>query len=130
MRAILIKVVWGVFSVLVALFIFALTPFREQFGRFEVFPGIPLIVLGLVVVVLAATLNMNTLLKCFLVVAGASAIGWPSSLFLHNFLYYYYPTEPVTYILFFLVFPLSFAIGAIGSIAVGLISLLHRSANE
>ena len=108
------------------LLIFPLTPFGEHSGRFELFPGIPLIVFGSALVILAAMLHTNVVLKIFLIAAGASAIGWPSSLFLHSFLFQYFPTEPVTYVLFFYVFPLTFAISTIGSLIAGLLLFFRR----
>jgi hypothetical protein len=127
MRSILVRVCWAVFAILLALLIFALTPLRDRFsGRFELFPGIPLILFGISLVILTVRLRTKTVLKVFMIATGASAIGWPSSLFLHSFLYRYYPTEPITYVLFFFVFPFTFAIGVLGSISTGLISVFHH----
>ena len=127
MSAVFIKGCWAILAGLILLLIVPLTPFGAHSGRFELFPGIPLIVLGAALVILAAMLHTNALLlKIFLIAAGASAIGWPSSLFLHSFLFQYFPTEPVTYVLFFFVFPLTFAISTIGSLITGLLLFFHR----
>jgi hypothetical protein len=124
------RLIWGVwtaFAVLIGLFAVELTPLRNLFSRrFETTPGIPLILAGIVLVVLVLRARMNTILKSFLIAAGASAIGWPGSLFLHSFLYRYFPTEPVTYILFFFVFPGLFVIGSIGALATGFLLLYER----
>jgi hypothetical protein len=126
MKSILIRICWVVFAVIVVLFIFSLTPLRDRLsGSFEIFPGIPFILLGIALIVIAIASKMHIILKVFLIVTGASAIGWPGSLFLHNFLYQYFPTEPVTYILFFMVFPVTFIIGGAGSIVTGLIARVH-----
>jgi membrane protein DedA with SNARE-associated domain len=77
-------------------------------------------------VILSAILHANALLRIFLIAAGVSAIGWPSSLFLHGYLFQYFPTEPVTYVLFFYIFPLSFVISTIGSFIVGLLLFFRR----
>ena len=124
--AVFLKVCWVILAGLILLLILQLPPFWVLSGRFELFPGIPLIVLGSALVILAAMLNTNIILKIFLIAAGASAIGWPSSLFLHSFLFQYFPFEPVTYVLFFFVFPLTFAIGTIGSLITGLLLFFHR----
>jgi hypothetical protein len=124
--AVFLKVCWAILACLILLLIVPLIPLGKHSGRFELFPGIPLIVFGIMLVILAAMLKMNTLLKVFLIAAGASAIGWPSSLFLHSFLFQYFPTEPVTYVLFFFVFPLTFAISTIGSLITGLLLVFHR----
>lgn len=127
MRSKSVLVCWVVFAALIAVLILVLTPLREFFSwRFELFPGIPLISLGITLVILTATLRTKRVWKGFMITTGASAIGWPSSLFLHGYIYRYYPTEPVTYILFFFVFPLTFILGALGSITVGLVMLLHH----
>ena len=126
MSAVFLKVCWVILAGLILILIFPLTLFGVYSGRFELFPGIPLIVLGTALVILAAMLHTNAILKIFLIAAGASAIGWPSSLFLHSFLFQYFPTEPVTYVLFFFVFPLTFAISTIGSLITGLLLFFHR----
>ncbi len=126
MNAVFLKVCWAILAGLVLLLILQLPLFGIHSGRFELFPGIPLIVLGAALVILAAMLHTNAILKIFLIAAGASAIGWPSSLFLHSFLFQYFPFEPVTYVLFFFVFPLTFAISTIGSLITGLLLFFHR----
>ena len=94
------KVCWGVFGVLVGLFVVAVTP------------------LG-VLLILAAVTRIRMLLKSFLLGTGASAVGWPVSLYLHGVLIRFFPTEPFTYILFFFVFMSAFIIGAVGTILIG-----------
>ena len=126
MSAVFIKVCWAILAGLILLLIVPLTPFGAHSGRFELFPGIPLIGFGSALVILAAMLHTNVVLKIFLIAAGASAIGWPSSLFLHSFLFQYFPTEPVTYVLFFFVFPLTFTISTIGSLIAGLLLFFRR----
>lgn len=118
MRSVLVGVCWAIFVVFISLLILALTPVRQFFeGVPKLFGGILLILLGISLAVLTARVITNSVLKGFMIATGVAVIGWPTSLFLHGFLYLYYPTEPVTYVLFFFVFPLIFAIGAIGVIS-------------
>jgi hypothetical protein len=125
-NAVFVKVCWAILAGLVLLLIIPLTPLGQYSGRFELFPGIPLIAFGIALVIMAAIQKTNTILKFFLIATGASAIGWPSSLFLHSFLFQYFPTEPVTYVLFFYVFPMTFVISTIGSLITGLFLVFHR----
>ena len=126
MNAVFLIVCWAILAGLILLLVFPLTPWGVYSGRFELFPGIPLIVLGSALVILSAIQRMNVILKIFLIAAGASAIGWPSSLFLHSFLFQYFPTEPVTYVLFFYVFPMTFVISMIGSLIAGLLLFFRQ----
>ncbi len=112
------KVCWGVFGVLVGLFVLTVTPLgglihlRGEFKGFVV----PLGILGVGLLILVAVTRMSVLLKIFLLGTGASAVGWPVSLYLHSFLIRFFPTEPFTYILFFFVFTPAFIIGTAGTI--------------
>jgi hypothetical protein len=127
MKSKLFVTCWLIFVFLVALFVFALTPLRQLSSlSFELFPGIPLIVAGVALVVFVAVRPVKPVLKGFMITAGVSAVGWPSSLFLHNFLYSYFPTEPVTYILFFIIFPLTFVIGALGTIITTVVLIVRH----
>ncbi len=125
-NTVFLRVCWAILAGLVLLLIVPLTPWGVYSGRFELFPGIPLIVLGAALIILVAILRTNAILKFFLIAAGVSAIGWPFSLFLHSFLFQYFPTEPVTYVLFFYVFPLTFVTSTIGSFIVGLLLFFRR----
>ncbi len=114
------KVCWGVFGVLVGLFVLTVTPLgglihlRGEFKGFVV----PLGILGAVLLVIVIITRMSVLLKSFLLGTGISAVGWPISIYLHNILIRFFPTEPFTYILFFFVFTPAFIIGAAGTIII------------
>ena len=101
------KVAWGVFSVLVGLFVVAVSPLKDllhisgDFRNFVPYLG----VLGALLVASAVAARINKLLRSFLITAGASALGWPISLYLHNLLISFFPTEPVTYVLVFFILP-------------------------
>ena len=116
-----IQVCWGVFVVLVGLFVVAVTPLGgliHLHGDFRYFV-VPLGLLGVVLLILVAVTRISMPLKSFLLGTGTSAVGWPVSLYLHGVLIRFYPTEPFTYILFFFVFTPAFIIGAAGTIIIG-----------
>jgi ABC-type branched-subunit amino acid transport system permease subunit len=77
-------------------------------------------VLGLSLVILTGLTGMSRVLKSFLITAGASALGWPISLYLHNLLIRSFPTEPVTYLLVFFVLPITFLAGVLGAAVIGI----------
>jgi hypothetical protein len=124
----LIKCCWIVFVLLLGLFIFVLSPLRELAGLQWDFSNavFPLGILGALLAVLVAVTRMGLLLKGFLLATGISAAGWPISLFLHGILFNFFPSEPFTYILLFFICIPAFIIGAIGSIALGIKSLVDK----
>ena len=79
-----------------------------------------LAVLGVPLVILAIITKMSSMLRIFLITAGASASGWLISLNLHDLLALFFPTEPVTYILVFFVLPVTFLIGVLGATVIGI----------
>lgn len=122
----LTKICWGVFGGLLGLFIVAVSPLRELIhldGDFRDFV-VPFGVLGTALIALAVITRMSLALKSFLLTMGASAAGWPVSLYLHSVLIHLFPTEPFTYILFFFVFTPTFIVGATGAIIFGIKQLL------
>ena len=122
MRKLAANAGWGALLGLMTLFVLALTPLRDSLpGGFVIFPGIPMMILGILLALASVAQKEKALLKGLLIAAGISAAGWPASLLLHRFLYNYFPSEAVTYILFFLVFPFTFVIAAAGSIIYGAI---------
>lgn len=121
-----IKISWTIYFLLIALFVLALSPLKEILhisGDFRDF--IPYIgILGLLLVVITIMAKQGKLLRAFLVTTGVSALGWPISLYLHEILYRYFPTEPVTYILVFFILPITFLIGASGTVVIGIKQLI------
>jgi hypothetical protein len=59
--------------------------------------------------------------KSFFILTGVSALGWPVSLYLHDLLIKFFPTEPVTYVLVFYVLPFAFVAGVLGTIITGIL---------
>lgn len=119
-----------VFGVLIGLFLVAVTPLAgllQLHGDFRNFT-LPLGVLGLALVILTLKTRMSLRLKVFLLANGISATGWAASLYLHNFLTQFFPTEPVTYILFFYVFTPAFIVSSAGVLVIAIRQML--SANK
>ena len=116
-----LKFCWLLFAALIVLFIVAapLNGLLRIGGDFRSFV-LPLGIMGASVVVLAALTKMNKWLRFFFILTGASALGWPFSLYLNRLLINFFPNEPVTYVMFFFVFPLTFIAGVIGTIITGI----------
>jgi hypothetical protein len=120
------KVCWGVFGVLAGLFVVTVIPLGGLIHRHREFKDlvVSLGLLGAALLILAAVTRMTVLLKSFLLGTGASAVGWPASLYLHSVLIHFFPTEPFTYILFFFIFTPAFIIGVAGTIIIGIKQLV------
>ena len=117
---------WALLGIMVGLVLIVVSPLMEllqipgDLRDYVIYPG----VLGGALVILAIITRMSGLLRGFLITAGASALGWPISLYLHNLLFRFFPTEPVTFILFFFILPVTFLIGVLGAIVIGIKQLV------
>jgi hypothetical protein len=117
-----IIVCWVLLGIMAGLVLSVVSPLRELLH----IPGdlsnyvTPLGVLGALLVVLATITKMSRVLRSFLITAGASAFGWPISLYIHDLLFPLFPTEGVTYVMVFFILPITFLIGVIGAIAIGI----------
>jgi hypothetical protein len=127
------KLLWSIFWATVAVFVVVLgTIFVGMplgaylfFAILAVFLG-----LGVTLLVLAARAKLKKMLKAFLLLTGASAVGLPVFAVLHNavyalFIYFFgqgfwggIGDEPVFFILAVIVSPIAFLVGAIGSIVL------------
>jgi hypothetical protein len=117
---------WIILFLIVGLVAITVSPLRDLFHI-----GWDLSNIGLLLGVLGALLLLSTvfngmprLLQVFLCAAGASGLCWPLDLYLHSILFPLFPTEPVTYIVAFIVLPITFIIGVIGAIVTGLVRLM------
>jgi hypothetical protein len=81
-------------------------------------------VMGVLLVILASTTRTSRLLKSSMIIAGASALGWPISVYIHDLIFPFFPNEDVTFILVFLVLPVTFLVGTLGAIVVGIKQLV------
>jgi hypothetical protein len=128
------KLIWSIFWALVGVFVLVVgmmfigMPLNGYvlFALLAVFLG-----LGVTLLVLAARAKLSKMLKAFLLLSGASAVGLPVFTVLHNLVYalfiYFFGQgfwggigdEPVFFILAVIVSPIAFLVGAIGSIVLG-----------
>ena len=127
---------WFIFWALIAVFIvivclFFVPPFRDLLAGSELFliPIVVFFLLGVALIVLALREKVAGMLKKFLLLTGASSVGFFVSILLHNAIYglfiYFFGAdfwnggdEPFFFILALIVFPLGFLVGAVGSIVL------------
>ena len=119
-------VCWVLLGIMVGLVLIVVSPLREllqihgDLSDYVIHLG----VLGVSLVILAIMTRMSRVLRSFLITAGASALGWPISLYLHDLLIRFFPSEPVTYVLVFFVLPVTFLAGVLGAIVIGIKQLV------
>jgi len=127
------KLIWSVFWALVGipvLIVIVLVgtrfpPFGQLVGGFAVnlVPAVGLVFIGLGVTLIILTVKTRDggMLKKFLLVTGASAVGLPVFGILHNVVSALLNTEePVFFIIAIIVCPIGFIVGAIGSIVLAI----------
>ena len=131
------KLIWSIFWALVGVFvviasIFFIPAFIPAFRGsiflwFIAISGAVFTLLGVALIFLTVKEKVGGTLKKFLILTGASAIGIPVSIFLHNAIYglfiYWFGAEfwnggdePFFFIMAIFVCPTGFLVGAIGSI--------------
>lgn len=123
-----------VIAVLIAAYFFFPGPVSARRGLFPAVAVLAVIfaLLGIALIVLAARVKADRMLKVFLILTGSAATGVVLCVILHNVLYglliYCFgddfwdrvgvPDEPVFFILALFVCPALFCVGAIGSIVL------------
>jgi len=120
------KLCWLLLGVMVGLVAVVVSPLREVLhvrGDLSNYVT-PLGILGVPLVILSNITRMGRLLRIVLITTGVSAMGWPISLYMHDLLSRWFPSEPVTYILVFYVLPTTFIAGVVGATAIGIKQLL------
>lgn len=130
MQKISIIACWVLLGAMVCLIALVVSPLRDVLNISGDLSNaaLPLGIMGMLLVILSLVTKMSRLLRSFLIAAGVSAFGWPFSLYLHNLLSRFFPTEPVTYLLVFYILPVTFIIGTIGAIVIGIQPLVSRKA--
>ena len=122
----------GVFVVVVCLF--AIPAARELLMGllFLIISGVVFCLLGIALIVLTVKQKVGGLVKKFLLLTGASAVGIPNSAILHNAIYALFilwqgegfwdriglGDEPFFFIIAIIVCPIGFLVGVVGSIVL------------
>ncbi|MFC2059479.1 hypothetical protein ACFLTZ_00355 [Chloroflexota bacterium] len=132
------KLSWAIFWALVGVFIvivcvFSIPLFRDLLRDFPflIISGALLLSLGTTFLVLTIKGKTKGIFKWFLLLTGASAIGIPLSVILHNAIYGLFilwfgadiwngGDEPFFFIMALFVCPAAFLVGAIGSIVLAI----------
>jgi hypothetical protein len=135
-----LKSVWVIFWVMVLFFVIIacmILGFVPSAGSFSfgliIFPAFVIFVgLGVTLIVLTVKTKVTGLLKAFLLLTGASAVGLPVFSVLHNLVYALFirffgadfwgeiGDEPVFFILAVIVCPIGYLVGAVGSIVIAI----------
>ena len=135
------KLLRSVFWALVGVFVVMVCIFAIPAAR-ELLMGLPFIVvsgavfglLGIALIVFTVKQRMGGLVEKFLLLTGASAVGIPASIFLHNAVYglfiYWFGAdfwnggdEPFFFVMAVIVCPLGFLVGVVGNIVL---AVKHR----
>ena len=133
------KLTWPIFWALVGVFIVIVSVFFIFRDLLRGFPflgvsGAIFLLLGVALIYLTVKEKVGGMLKKFLILTGASAIGIPVSIFLHNAVYGLFihffgadfwdridlGDEPFFFIMAIFVCPLGFLVGAVGSIVLAI----------
>jgi hypothetical protein len=119
---------WTLLIAMVGLVLITVSPLRSVFNiRWDLSNlGLPLGGLGAALLVVMILSKMNGLLKVFMLIAGISGVCWPLNLYLHSLLINFHPNEPFTFIVAFVVLPLTFLIGTTGALIIGIRQLVSR----
>ncbi len=115
------KLVWSVFWALVGVFVIAvsMTFIPLPVGFFAA--GGVLVLLSVVLLFLTVKTKVGGILKLFLLLTGASTVGLPVSIFLHNAVGGLFNIEePVFFIMAIFVCPIGFLVGAVGTIVLAI----------
>ena len=125
------KLIWSIFWALVGVFVIVVgIIFIGSFIEAEEPPmfyivllsagGVVLIGLGVALLVLTVKAKVRGMLKGFLLLTGASVVGFPIFAILHNVVGGLLNIEePVFFIMATMVCPIGFVVGAVGTIVLG-----------
>ena len=129
MKMLILKIIcWTLLLAITGLVLVTVSPLRSLFDIWWDLGnlGLPLGGLGAALLVVTILSKMNRLLKAFMLVAGTSAVCWPLNLYLHSLLIKSFPNEPFTFVMAFMILPLTFLTGAIGSLVIGFKQMILR----
>ena len=136
------KLIWSIFWALVGMFVviastLVIPAVRELLMGFLflIISGVIFLLLGVALIFFTVKEKVGGALKKFLILTGASAIGIPVSIFLHNAIYglfiYWFGAdfwdrigpggdEPFFFIMAIFVCPIGFLVGTVGSIVLAI----------
>ena len=135
------KLSWPIFWALVGVFVviasvFSIPAFRELLMGFIflIISGVVFLLLGVALIVLTVKEKVGGMAKKFFILTGASAVGLPVFVILHNAIYGLFihffgadfwdrigmGDEPFFFFMAILVCPIGFLVGAIGSIVLAI----------
>ena len=136
------KFSWSIFWALVAISvviasIFAVAAnvpaFRELLDGFPfiIISGAAFFLLGVALIVLTVKERVQGILKIFLILTGASAVGLPVFVLLHNVVSGLFNIEePVFFIMAVFVCPIGFLVGAVGTIVLAIKSKQVKQSSQ
>jgi len=126
------KLIWSIFWALVGVFVIVVStifipPAVILLMPLGLLPAIFLsaivvfVLLGVALLFLTVKTKVGGILKNFLLLTGASAVGLPVSVLLHNVVSGLFDIEePVFFIMATLVCPIGFLVGAVGSVVLAI----------
>ena len=126
------KLIWSIFWALVGVFVIVVSMIFIQPAMRLLMPSgflpaifLPAIVvfvlLGMALLFLTVKTKVGGILKLFLLLTGASTVGLPVSIFLHNAVSRLFNIEePVFFIMAVFVCPIGFLVGAVGTIVLAI----------
>jgi hypothetical protein len=123
------KLIWSIFWAMVGVFVIVIImilnfipPLRRLGVTFTTLPAIAgFFLLGVTLLVLTVKTKVRGMLKGFLLLTGASAVGLLVCALLHNVVSALFNTEePVFFLMGLIVCPIAFLVGAVGSIVLAI----------
>lgn len=135
MNRFILPLFWATLGVFIILMVTMFAPLRLPMGFVPfLFPSVQALffILGLALLILSIRAKLDRMLKKFLILTGASAVGMAGSQFLHNLVFGLFiqlfgadfwdrigiGDEPVFFMLAVFVCPLAYLVGAVGSIVL------------
>ena len=128
------KLVWSIFWALVGVFVIVVSMIFIPLGflRAIFLPAIVVFVLlGVALLFLTVKTKVGGILKKFLLLTGASAVGLPVFVLLHNVVSGLFNIEePVFFIMAIFVCPIGFLVGAVGTIVLAIKSKQVKQSSQ
>ena len=122
------KLIWSIFWAMVGVFVIVVSiifiPPRQRLPMLDIVllsGGVVVLLLGVTLLVLTVKTKVRGMLKGFLLLTGASVVGLPVFVILHNAVSALFHTEePVFFMMAVIVCPIGFVVGVVGSIVLAI----------